>query len=551
MLQKLHIQNFTLIDSIEIDFQSGFSVITGETGAGKSILLGALSLVLGKRAEASLLRDPTLKCIIEAHFKVSNYPFLKNYFKEVDLDYESHCLLRRELLPTGKSRAFVNDTPVTLEVMSSIGDFLIDIHSQHQTLDIFDSQYQLQIIDGLADNHSLLRTYQDVFKTYQKESDYLSVLQNNHLQALKEFDYNTYLLEELEQVQLKEGIQEELEIKQLQLENATEIIEKLGSSIALIESDPVGIFNQLQELNQKMVRLSAFGDFFALLKERLKVIQIELMDVYQELQNAKDSQEEDPDMLEQLNAQLQKIYDLQRKHQVDNTVSLSEVRVLLREKVSFVLKGTEEIEKQKEKLKSIDLKLHKMSGELHDKRVAVIPNFIDQLSLKVHQLSMPKALFKISLETQKDYTASGTDAVSFLFSANSGQSFGALKKVASGGELSRIMLSIKALLSRYVSLPTIIFDEIDTGVSGEVATKMASIMKEMGSELQLISITHLPQVASKGDFHYKVFKEDDGMQTQTQLILLNKEQRVVTLAEMLGGKELSDSAIAHAKQLLA
>ncbi|MFT4791856.1 MAG: DNA repair protein RecN (Recombination protein N) [Arcticibacterium sp.] len=551
MLQKLHIQNFTLIDSIEIDFQSGFSVITGETGAGKSILLGALSLVLGKRAEASLLRDPTLKCIIEAHFKVSNYPFLKNYFKEADLDYESHCLLRRELLPTGKSRAFVNDTPVTLEVMSSIGDFLIDIHSQHQTLDIFDSQYQLHIIDGLADNHSLLRTYQDVFITYQKESDYLSGLQNNHLQALKEFDYNTYLLEELEQVQLKEGIQEELEIKQLQLENATEIIEKLGSSIALIESDPVGIFNQLQELNQKMVRLSAFGDFFALLKERLKVIQIELMDVYQELQNAKDSQEEDPDMLEQLNAQLQKIYDLQRKHQVDNTVSLSEVRVLLREKVSFVLKGTEEIEKQKEKLKSIDLKLHKMSGELHDKRVAVIPNFIDQLSLKVHQLSMPKALFKISLETQKDFTASGTDAVSFLFSANSGQSFGALKKVASGGELSRIMLSIKALLSRYVSLPTIIFDEIDTGVSGEVATKMASIMKEMGSELQLISITHLPQVASKGDFHYKVFKEDDGMQTQTQLILLNKEQRVVTLAEMLGGKELSDSAIAHAKQLLA
>ncbi|MEJ6624400.1 MAG: DNA repair protein RecN [Flavobacteriaceae bacterium] len=551
MLQKLHIQNFTLIDSIEIDFQSGFSVITGETGAGKSILLGALSLVLGKRAEASLLRDPTLKCIIEAHFKVSNYPFLKNYFKEADLDYESHCLLRRELLPTGKSRAFVNDTPVTLEVMSSIGDFLIDIHSQHQTLDIFDSQYQLHIIDGLADNHSRLRTYQDVFKTYQKESDYLSVLQNNHLQALKEFDYNTYLLEELEQVQLKEGIQEELEIKQLQLENATEIIEKLGSSIALIESDPIGIFNQLQELNQNMVRLSAFGDFFALLKERLKVIQIELMDVYQELQNAKDSQEEDPDMLEQLNAQLQKIYDLQRKHQVDNTVSLSEVRVQLREKVSFVLKGTEEIEKQKEKIKSIDLKLHKMSGELHDKRVAVIPNFIDQLSLKVHQLSMPKALFKISLETQKDYTASGTDAVSFLFSANSGQSFGALKKVASGGELSRIMLSIKALLSRYVSLPTIIFDEIDTGVSGEVATKMASIMKEMGSELQLISITHLPQVASKGDFHYKVFKEDDGMQTQTQLILLNKEQRVVTLAEMLGGKELSDSAIAHAKQLLA
>lgn len=551
MLQKLHIQNFTLIDSIEIDFQSGFSVITGETGAGKSILLGALSLVLGKRAEASLLRDPTVKCVIEAHFKVSNYPFLKNYFKEADLDYESHCLLRRELLPTGKSRAFVNDTPVTLEVMSSIGDFLIDIHSQHQTLDIFDSQYQLHIIDGLADNHSLLRTYQDVFKTYQKESDYLSGLQNNHSQALKEFDYNTYLLEELEQVQLKEGIQEELEIKQLQLENATEIIEKLASSIAVIESDPVGISNQLQELNQKMVRLSAFGDFFVLLKERLKVIQIELMDVYQELQNAADSQEEDPGMLEQLNAQLQKIYDLQRKHQVDNTVSLSEIRVLLREKVSFVLKGTEEIEKQKEKLKSIDLKLHKMSGELHDKRAAVIPNFIDQLSLKVHQLSMPKALFKISLETQKDYTASGTDAVSFLFSANSGQSFGALKKVASGGELSRIMLSIKALLSRYVSLPTIIFDEIDTGVSGEVATKMATIMKAMGSELQLISITHLPQVASKGDFHYKVFKEDDGMQTQTQLILLNKEQRVVTLAEMLGGKELSDSAIAHAKQLLA
>lgn len=550
MLQKLHIQNFTLIDSIEIDFQSGFSVITGETGAGKSILLGALSLVLGKRAEASLLRDPSVKCVIEAHFKVSNYPFLKNYFKDVDLDYEPHCLLRRELLPTGKSRAFVNDTPVTLEVMSAIGDFLIDIHSQHQTLDIFDSQYQLHIIDGLADSNSLLTVYQDVFKTYQKESDYLSSLENNHSQALKEFDYNTFLLEELEQAQLKQGIQEELEAKQLQLENATEIIEKLSSSIASIDSDPIGISNQLQGLNQNMARLSAFGESFVLLKERLKAIQIELMDVYQELQNAADSQEEDPGMLEQLNAQLQKIYNLQRKHQVDNTTSLSEIRDLLREKVSSVLEGTEKIEKQKEKVNNIDIKLHKMSGQLHLKRAAVIPDFIDQLSLKLQHLGMPKALFKISLEPQKNYTISGTDTVMFLFSANSGQSFGALKKVASGGELSRIMLSIKALLSKYVSLPTIIFDEIDTGVSGEVATKMATIMKEMGSELQLISITHLPQVASKGDFHYKVFKEDDGKQTQTQLMLLNKDQRVVTLAEMLGGKQLSDSAIAHAKQLL-
>lgn len=551
MLVKLHIQNFTLIHNLDIDFQKGFSVITGETGAGKSILLGALSLVLGKRAEASLLRDTEKKCIIEATFNVIKYPLLKAYFKQVDLDYDTYCLLRRELLPSGKSRAFVNDTPVNLAVLSTIGAYLIDIHSQHQTLDIFDSAYQLQVIDGLAGNKKTLEQYTHQYQVYLQEKAKLEALEAAHKEALRTADYDLFLLEELEKAGLKEGMLAALEAQQMQLDNTAEIIEKLSKGVLILESEPLGVLSQLQELNQHLSKLARFSPIYTSSKARLNEVQIELNDLLEVLKNNAETQEENPLLLEQVNTKLQMLYDLQRKHQVSKISDLIAIKTNLSQKAATVTHGDKTIETQRQLVNGLEKDLAASAKKLHHKRAGVIPSFIEQLSQKLAALGMPKALFKIAITQKQDFNPTGTDRLEFEFSANSGQSFGPLKKVASGGELSRIMLSIKALLSKYVCLPTIIFDEIDTGVSGEVASKIANIMKEMGTELQLISITHLPQVAAKGDSHFKVYKQDDGLKTQTQLTLLTKEERVITLAEMLGGKQLSDSAIAHAKQLLA
>jgi DNA repair protein RecN (Recombination protein N) len=535
-----------------MDLRPGFSVITGETGAGKSILLGALSLVLGKRAEAALLRDSSKKCIIEAVFDVIKYPSLKVFFLENDLDYTDHCILRRELLPSGKSRAFVNDSPVTLEVLSKVSSFLIDIHSQHQTLDIFNAQYQLGVIDGLAGHFDLLEDYKKNFFEYQQTIDELANLQDQHAQALKQLDYNAFLLEEIETTSCKEGVLEDLESQQLQLENASDIIDYLSKSVHLLTVENSGIVDQLQSLNQYIQKLGGYGNNYSDLVNRLKAIQIEVLDFSEELQsNASESPQEDPQLLEEINSKLQKIYDLFRKHQVDGVADLMKIRSDLKIKVDQVVSGEEEMERQNKRVLGLKNSLLNKSLKIRLNRQKAIPDFITKLTEKLHLLEMPKAVFKVSLEEREDFSPSGLDQVSFMFSANSGQDFGPLKKVASGGELSRIMMSIKALLSVHVSLPTIIFDEIDTGVSGEVATKIAGIMKEMGRDIQLISITHLPQVAAKGDNHLMVFKKHDGSKTETQLTLLDKEQRVVAIAEMLGGKALSDSAIAHAKQVLA
>lgn len=550
MLSQLHIKNFTLIDEIDIRFEPGFTVITGETGAGKSILLGALALVLGKRAEAALHKDPTKKCVIEAQFKVDKVPMLESYFKQQDLDYDPICFLRRELLPSGKSRAFVNDSPVTLEVMSSVGAFLIDIHSQHQTLEIFNGSYQLHLIDGIANNGSILKSYQEQFIAFQKVSAELNSLENKHESALKEWDYNQFLLEELEKCHLEAGIQEELEERQMQLANASEIIEKASQVLNLIESSP-GVVEQLQEIGSLLNKLANYGAAFKDLKDRLGAVQIELSDISDTINNLLESQDIDPNALTVVNEQLQLIYSLQRKHRVALVTDLIDIKKTLQDKASFVSEGTHDIDRLKKQAQQLEEKLSKLAEELHQSRVQVLPVFKKSLGEKLAALGMPKAEMKIELDQLTSYGELGRDQVHFLFSANPGMPFAPLKKVASGGEMSRIMLSVKALISKYVSLPTIIFDEIDTGVSGEIATKMGGIMKEMGQDLQLIAISHLPQVASKGQTHYKVFKEDDGQRTQTQMSLLSASQRVIEIAEMLGGKEMSDSAIAHAKQLLA
>lgn len=551
MLQHLHIKNFTLIDEIDIRFNSGFSVITGETGAGKSILLGALSLVLGKRAEASLHRDPSRKCVIEAQFNVCQMPLLQAYFEQEDLDFEEICLLRRELLPSGKSRAFVNDTPVTLEVMSSVGAFLIDIHSQHQTLEIFNGSYQLHLIDGIAKNQVILKSYQLQYDAFQKLSSELEALEQSHASALKDWDYNQFLLEELQKCKLQDGIQEELEEKQLQLANASEIIEKTSHVLSILEGTPNGVLEQLQDIGVQLNKLSHYGGTYKDLKDRLNGVHIELSDISETLSVSLESQEVDPNTLELVNEHLQLIYSLQRKHSAANVSDLIDIKEALMSKGDFVSEGSHKIDSLRKSLDEAENLLHAIASELHKSRLGVLPEFSNALLIKLAALGMPKAEIKIELNKVASFGPLGTDQVNFLFSANPGQTFAPLKKVASGGEMSRIMLSIKALISKYVSLPTIIFDEIDTGVSGEIATKMGDIMKAMGHDLQLIAISHLPQVASKGQMHYKVFKDDDGQQTQTQLCLLDPTQRISEIAEMLGGKEMSDSAIAHAKQLLA
>ncbi len=549
MLSKLSIKNYALIDHLNVSFTHGFTSITGETGAGKSILLGGLSLVLGKRADLSSLRDKDRKCIIEAEFEIKKYK-LKSFFKENDLDYEDITIVRREILPSGKSRAFINDTPITLDVMSSLGNNLIDIHSQHQTLQLANNDFQLKVIDALADNSSVLKEYIDKYEYYRKTSKELEQLIDFQQNTNKEHDYNSFLLEELEQASLKEGIQEELEERYHQLNNVERILEQLTKGERLLNDEQVGIVNLLNELKQVSSRLSDFGNQYGELNERIKSVFIEIDDIANELGSYQEHVETNPQMLEEINGKLQLLFDLQKKHGVDTVSDLVEAKEALSEKVVITENLEADIEAKQDELLKSEAALTKISAFLSENRKKVLPELKEQLENSLTSLGMPNANFEIKITLSKDFKSTGKDDLTFLFSANKGTDFGELKKVASGGELSRIMLNIKAILAKYEHLPTMVFDEIDTGVSGEISNKMGDIMLAMSKNMQVFSITHLPQVASKGDQHFKVFKTDKDEVTHTQMKKLNTDERVVELAEMLGGKDLSDSAIAHARQLL-
>ncbi|VAW15714.1 DNA repair protein RecN [hydrothermal vent metagenome] len=549
MLSKLSIKNYALIDHLNVSFAHGFTSITGETGAGKSILLGGLSLVLGKRADLSSLRDKGHKCIIEAEFEIKKYK-LKSFFKENDLDYEDTTIVRREILPSGKSRAFINDTPITLDVMSSLGNSLIDIHSQHQTLQLANNDFQLKVIDALADNSSVLKEYLEKYEYYRKTSKELEQLIDFQQNANKEHDYNSFLLEELEQASLKEGIQEELEEHYHQLNNVERILEQLTKGDRLLNDEQVGIVNLLNELKQVSSRLSDFGSRYGELNERIKSVFIEIDDIANELGSYQEHVETNPQMLEEINGKLQLLFDLQKKHGVDTVSDLVKAKKALSEKVAITENLEADIKAKQDELLKSKGALAKISALLSENRKKVLPELKEQLENSLATLGMPNADFEIKITLSTDFKSTGKDDLTFLFSANKGTGFGELKKVASGGELSRIMLTIKAILAKYEHLPTMVFDEIDTGVSGEVSNKMGDIMLAMSKNMQVFSITHLPQVASKGDQHFKVFKTDEEEVTHTQMKKLNTDERIVELAEMLGGKDLSDSAIAHARQLL-
>lgn len=549
MLTTLSITNYALIDSLEVDFDKGFTVITGETGAGKSILLGGLSLVLGKRADLSSLRIKDEKCIIEGIFKINNYG-LQDFFEKNDLDYDGSTVIRREILPSGKSRAFINDTPVTLDVLSQLGENLIDIHSQHQTMQLTENDFQLKLVDALANNQKRLSDYTNRLKTYRKAQRELERLIDVQSAANKEQDYNTFLLSELESAPLKLGIVEELEEEYEQLNNVELIMEQLSKGDQLFNDEQMGVLPLVTEMRQSLAKLVHFGSNYKELFQRVQSVLIELDDINSELQRMHEGVETNPDALEVVSGKLQLLYNILKKHNASEITELIAIKDALADKVFETAHLDEKIALKTRELQDMESVLEEKAVVMREKRKEVIPELKSKIESDLAQLGMPSASFEIGLKPLDSFTATGMDELSFLFTANKGGSYGELKKVASGGELSRIMLVIKAILAKYEKLPTIMFDEIDTGVSGEISNRMADIMRDMSNDLQVFSITHLPQVASKGNQHFKVFKTEGAERTMTKMKKLDKEERVVELAHMLGGKDLSDSALAHARQLL-
>ncbi|WP_431135459.1 DNA repair protein RecN [Psychroserpens mesophilus] len=549
MLTNLTIKNYALIDELHVSFSTGLTIITGETGAGKSILLGGLSLVLGKRADLSHVKDNSKKCVIEATFDIAKYN-LKSVFKTEDLDYESQTIIRREILPSGKSRAFINDTPVNLDSLQVLGERLLDIHSQHQTIQLTNDNFQFQVIDALAKNETILETYSASLKEFKHLKSELKTLQDKKNTAIKELDYHTFLLKELEEAKLVEGELESLEDEYETLNNVEEIKEKLSLSHSLMSNEDIGIITHLTELKNHFSKLSGYSNPYNSVFERIQSSLIELDDVFSEIENLQEQLEADPNRLEQVNAKLQIINNLLQKHTVSSIKELLQIKDELSSKV-IETEGLDALISEKETaINTLKSKLIVEAESIRKNRITIIPKLSTQLESILATLGMPNAKFNIKIEPTHSFLNNGRDELQFLFSANKGGQFNELKKSASGGELSRIMLAIKSVLSKYMQLPTIMFDEIDTGVSGEISNKMATIMQQMSKTMQVFTITHLPQIAAKGDAHFKVFKEDVNNVTQTQLKQLNPNDRIVEIAQMLGGTDVSSSAIAHAKELL-
>ena len=549
MLSDLSIKNYALIDTLQVQFDSGFTSITGETGAGKCILLGGVALVLGKRADLSNINDPNKKCCIEATFNIENFN-LKSFFEEHDLDFETLTILRREILPSGKSRAFINDTPVNLTTLAELGGQLIDIHSQQQTQELTHDDFQFQIIDALAKNSTPLETYQHLLKSHKLAQKQHTELIASKIQSEKEQDYQTFLLNELTEANLKAIDLEALENEYNTLNNVESIQTELALAIQIISTEDLGVASNLRTLKQVFQKLSEIASVYAPLSERIQSIAIELDDVFNEIESEQSKLEVNPTRLNEIDAILQTVHNLFSKHAVNTIEALIEIEADLTTQLDNLASLDDAIAILENQLKSLVKQLDTQAKALHKQRQQVLPDLVQQLETILTDLGMPNARFKLVLNPSDSYLYNGKDQLEFLFTANKGGQFLPLKKAASGGELSRIMLAIKSVLSKYQQLPTIMFDEIDTGVSGEIAHKMGDIMSQMSADMQVFSITHLPQIAAKGQTHFKVYKQDTQNTTVTSLKKLTAQERVEELAQMLGGKKLSESAIAHANQLL-
>lgn len=551
MLKSLYISNYALISELHIDFNEGFSVLTGETGAGKSIILGALSLILGQRADTKLLKADTEKCIIEAEFNIAAYPSLASFFNENDLDQNDNklCQIRREITGNAKSRAFINDTPVSLNVLRELTSRLIDIHSQHDNLLLGTEGYQLGVVDMIAQNSKEQQNYSELYNKWQNEIAELRKLENMAAKQSAELDFVRFQFNQLNEAALKSGEQEELEAEQQTLSHAEEIKTELQTSVILLDEEK-SILPMIKEVQNSLSRIKKFvpeaGDWI----ERIDTAYIDLKDICNELNSLADKVEYNPQRLEWVQNRLSDIYTLQKKYKVDTTDELirkrDEFDTILQRIDSF----DEEIESLKRRIADSKADLTSAALKLSETRRKATKPIADFLVEQLKQLGMPNIRFEVEISTLEDFGPNGNDEVQFLFSANKNRDMQAVQLIASGGEVSRLMLSIKYLVANKSELPTIIFDEIDTGVSGEIADRMGEIMQKMGEAMQVITITHLPQIAAKSSQHYLVYKDDKGLQTQTYIRKLTAEERITQLAQMLSGKQLTEASVQNAKDLL-
>lgn len=549
MLQQLNIKNYALIEDLSVDFTDGFSVITGETGAGKSILLGALGFVLGDRADTSVLFNKEMKCVVEAHFQL-NGNNLQPLFDSNDLDFDKECIFRRELSPQKKSRAFINDTPVSLQVMKEIGSQLVDIHSQHDSLLLTDADFQLHLLDEIAQSQNLLVDYQTNYGVYNSLKRRLNELRETASKNIAENDYLKFQLDELQKVQLKEGEYAEIEQSLNVMENAEEIRSLLFSANGLLENSETAILPQLNELSSAMHRLKQLMPSSEELLQRIESAQLELKDIAYDLERIGDGAQFDEEKLQELQERFDLLSRLMMKHHVKEFEALIALRDELETKVNAFENIDQEIAQTESTLKKQETLLRELASKLHAMRMKAAKTFGDQVTDLARQLAMPHAMFQIAVELLKDFSPTGLDQVRFMFSANKGIEVAELSKVASGGELSRLMLSIKSVVSQHNYIPTLIFDEIDTGVSGEVAAKIGGIMQGMGTSLQLISITHLPQVASKAAHHFFIYKDNEGARTQSHIKVLSNKERVTEIAKMLSNDKVTPEALKAAEVLL-
>jgi DNA repair protein RecN (Recombination protein N) len=551
MLQQLSINNYALIDNLEIGFDASLNIMTGETGAGKSIILGALSLILGQRAESKYFFNQQKKCVIEGTFRIADF-HLKAFFEENDLDYEAETVLRREISADGKSRAFVNDTPVNLATLKLLGEQLIDIHSQQATREINDPAFQLLVVDSVAKHQPLLSEYQTNYRAYKKATTRLQQLTDENNKAKADLDYYQFQFDELEKAGIAADEQEELEQELYALNNAEEIKRKLNGALHLIQDGETAVTLQLKEAGQQLASLEKFNPQIAELHERLGSSLIELKDIASEIELIEQYTQTNEARADEVNTRLSLIYNLQKKHRVNNNAELLAIQEDLSGKIRQVLFGDEEIESLQEQIKLQKHDLQQLATQISENRLKALPDLETQVMETLAEMGMGNAVLKIERTDTANHelTKNGIDQIRFLFSANKGHHLNEMSKVASGGELSRLMLSIKSIIARYTALPTIIFDEIDTGVSGEVANKVGIIMERLAKNLQVITITHLPQIASKGQSHYFVYKNNETATTYTQIRQLTHQERVVEIAKMLSGDKPGESALQNAKELL-
>ncbi len=549
MVTHISIKNYALIQSLEIDFGKGLSVITGETGAGKSILLGAINLILGKRADTKVLLDKSKKCIVEGTFEIKNY-ILKDFFAKHDLDYDDRAFLRREITPYGKSRAFINDTPVNLNILKELGDKLIDIHSQHQTLTLNDTNFRLAAIDSFADITLAVEEYRKDFILYQKLKSELEELINEEKRSKTEQDYFSFLFNELDGAGLSEGEQTKLEQKLEILEHAEDIKSNLYSALTTLENDENGTLASLLSVTGNLIKIESYSNKLEKISKRLESVYIELKDVVNEIGNLEQEINYDPGKAEDVSNRLNQLYQLEQKHRVKTAEELINIRDELSNKMLGITSLEERIEKLDIKLEKKYSVLLAQADGISSERKKIFSEFESEITKTLGKLGMPEANFRIGWEKLNNLSVDGVDSIKFLFNANRGGELQDLSKIASGGELSRLMLAVKSLISKKNLLPTIIFDEIDIGVSGNIADKMGNILLKLSKAMQVIAITHLPQIAGKGTTHYIVYKVIEGEGTKTIISQLNANDRIIEVAKMLSGQDITTASVETAKQLL-